>query len=165
MIEFKTGSLLDAEEQFIAHACNATAIQAGGLAHYLFQRFDYANIYSLRQHPHKPAKHEFPGNIIVRGNGLREDRRLIVNMVCQYHPGPPHKDHPVLDSSSIRKGYFRMCLTKIAAMQNLQSVAFPMHICCGVSQGSWIDYLGLLEEFARLVKIKNNTRVVIYRGE
>jgi O-acetyl-ADP-ribose deacetylase (regulator of RNase III) len=161
MIEVVKGSLLDATEKYIAHQCNAVTSQAGGLAHYIFRKYPYSNIYESRPQPYRPmGGKDFPGNIVICGDGVKD--RHVINCIAQYYPGKVKDDSLTLDGYSIRKAYFRMCLTKIAAIKDLESIAFPSGIGAGMAGGVWSDYKALLESFADSMNIKNNVRVVLY---
>lgn len=48
------------------------------------------------------------------------------------------------DNVSKRLEYFENGLEKIKSIKNLQSLAFPYKIGCGLAGGSWEDYLKLL---------------------
>jgi len=160
MFEIVKGDLLEAKEKYIAHQCNATSNQAGGLAHYLFKRFPYANIYKHRPYPYKPTGPDFPGHFVLTGNGI--DQRFVINMLAQYYPGDPVGDASLLDSRKKREAYFTSCLVSMAQIKNMESIAFPFKIGCGLAGGDWDTYLKMLQVFDIGVNMKQNVRVVVY---
>jgi O-acetyl-ADP-ribose deacetylase (regulator of RNase III) len=156
MIQIITGSLLNATEQYIAHQCNCVSQGAGGIAKVIFAKYPYSNTYANRIEPNKL------GTIDVLGNG--QDERLVINMYSQYYPGGCWDDMPE-DSYEIRQKAFHACLTKIAKLPDLKSIAFPFKIGCGIANGNWEWYLGTLNNFTAYVEKTQGTKVVIYQRE
>lgn len=153
-LEIKEGSLLDCKEKYICHQVNSVSKSAGGLAFSLFQKFPYSDIYTNR------LRNDVPGNIIIKGNGV--DQRFVINMVGQYYPGISTANS-VLDNFENRERYFKLCLDKISKINNLESIAFPYFIGCGLAGGDWNNYLAMLETFANNVYKSQNTIVKLYK--
>ena len=65
-----------------------------------------------------------------------------------------------MDGSKARKRYFFQCLTHIAEIPDLKSIAFPYGIGCGLAGGSWIEYLALLEKFAVFIGDRASVSIV-----
>lgn len=160
MITTIKGNLLDATEKYIAHQCNSVSNQAGGLAYHIFQRFPYANIYAGRPYPYTAVGQNLPGHCVIKGDGIKE--RFVINMLAQYYPGKPISETSLLDSSIVREGYFNRCLVEIAHMKDIETIAFPMRIGCGMAGGNWTNYLRALTAFAIGAEKEQGTRVVIY---
>jgi O-acetyl-ADP-ribose deacetylase (regulator of RNase III) len=163
MIEIIKGSLLEAKEKYIAHQCNSVSNQAGGLAYYIFKKFPYADIYQSRPHPFRAMGPDFPGHFVLCGNGV--ENRFVCNMVCQYYPGSPGSKDSLLDGFDAREKYFERCLVKMAKIPNMESIAFPHSIGCGLAGGNWENYLQMLEMFEIGVNLKQTVRVVIYDND
>lgn len=156
MVKLVIGDLLDAEEQYIAHQCNCVTPKASGLALYLYNKFPYSNVYLRRGIDNH---HDKPGTIQVSGNG--EDKRYVINMFSQYYPGGAWDDFKN-DTYSLREEYFKKCLNEISQLPNINSVAFPYKIGCGLAGGNWDNYLNMIKDFAD----KNlQVEVVIYQRE
>jgi O-acetyl-ADP-ribose deacetylase (regulator of RNase III) len=156
MIEIITGDLLEAKEKYICHQTNCISTNgASGIAKAIFDKYPYANCYSSRTETSKP------GAIDIRGNG--QDQIMIINLHAQYYPGKPKYPHSTLDGIEIREKYFHKCLLRIAKIENLQSIAFPWRIGCGLAGGIWEHYLGTLTNFAHYVEKSQGAKVVIYR--
>ena len=153
------GDLLEAKEQYIAHACNAVSNQAGGLAHYIFKKFPYANIYSSRPFPYRAIGKDFPGHIVIKGTG---SQKRIINMLTQYYPGTSNDELSLKDGIKARISYFTRCLIDISKIDGLESVAFPKFVCCGLAGGDWLVYSDILEKFSKKLKEKQNAKVVLY---
>ncbi len=152
MIEYKTGDLLEATEELIAHQCNCVSQGAAGIAFYIFKKYPYSNDYAKRIFTHKA---DIPGTIKIHGDGNL--KRYVLNMYSQYLPGGPNMMDS--DTESKRENYFQSCLDKILLIHNLKSVAFPYKIGCGIAGGNWNNYLKMLEDFSN----KTNAKIVIYQ--
>lgn len=158
MIEIITGDLLEAKEQYLIHQTNCISTNgAAGIAKSIFDKYPYADCYSDRTETSKP------GAIDIRGNG--DDKRLIVNLHGQVYPGRCRYPSSDLDGRAARRKYFYHGLLRVAKIENLESVAFPWRVGCGIAGGDWSWYLGQINYFASHVKEKCETRVVIYRRE
>lgn len=157
------GDLLDAKEKYIAHQCNAVTNQAGGLAYYIFKKFPHSDIYKHRPFPYKAVGDDFPGHCIIKGDGKKD--RFVVNMIAQYYPGSPTNIISLLDGLQVREGYFNTCLKQLLHMPDVESIAFPYKIGCGLAGGNWVNYLNMLESFAIELKYLQGGRVVIYDNE
>ena len=126
----------------------------------MFEKFPYSDIYAPRANYTReelPLPGEEPGNIVIKGNGL--DERYVINMIGQMFPGNVKYPDSMKDGFAARQTYFKDCLLKIMKIDNLESVAFPDHIGCGVAGGSWEIYEKLIDIFAKKV----NAEVFIYK--
>lgn len=140
MIKLIEGDLLQASEQYIAHQTNCVTIgPAAGLAKLLFQKYPYSDVYQNR------IGDSVPGTISVHGDGVKE--RFVINMYAQYYPG---KGNEVFlnDTRQAREKYFINSLKEISKISNIQSIAFPYQIGCGLAGGKWENYLNMLQDFA-----------------
>jgi O-acetyl-ADP-ribose deacetylase (regulator of RNase III) len=142
------GNLLDATEQYVCHQCNCVTPTSRGLSAALYGRFPYADVYSRRQ-----GARSKPGTIEVCGDGA--SNRFVVNMFAQWKGGKPGGR----DTAEQRLQNFRQCLSKIAQIRGLTSVAFPYNIGCGLAGGNWADYSAEIEAFAE----RTHVDVVLYR--
>lgn len=146
---------MESKEKYLCHQCNCLTDHAAGIAHTIFTRFSYSDIYSLRRNVQYDPKNlipgQEPGKIIVCGNG--SDQRYVINMFGQLYPGHPKFADSKIDGFQARRGYFRECLQSIATIPNLESVAFPWRIGCGIAGGEWDEYLSDLNKFAEYVNV------------
>lgn len=156
MIKIISGNLLDAREKYIAHQCNCLSKKSAGIAKFIFDKYPYSNTYFNRVEP------DITGAIKILGNGL--DKRYVINMFAQYYPGQPEYTSN-LDSVKAREKYFHQCLLKISKINNLESIAFPYGIGCGLAQGNWDYYLGTIENFAKHIYDTKKAITTIYRFE
>lgn len=154
MIEIINGNILDSTAKYIAHATNCISQKSAGLAKLIFETFPHANTYINRINPNKP------GSIDILGNGI--NKKYIINMYSMYYPGNSKYPDSSLDGLNAREKYFSMCLNSISQIQNLESIAFPFQIMCGLGGGNWDKYLELLENFNQNVE-KQNIKVYIYK--
>jgi O-acetyl-ADP-ribose deacetylase (regulator of RNase III) len=170
MIKTIRGDILDAQEKYIVHQCNSTSSQAAGLALQIFAKYPYANIYKNRGgsvfgYKYISAFHtteESPGNIVIKGDGNKQ--RFIINLIGQVYPGAPLHDG-LRDGYKVREGYFNQCLTKILGIPNIESIALPVGIGCGLAGGNWSNYLPMIEKFDRAVNERQKVNVVLYNKD
>ena len=149
-LQIVNGDLLLSQEQYLCHQVNSVTSKAAQLAKSVFSAFPYADIYSKRATlPKVPLESELPGNIIICGNGL--EQRYIINMVGQYYPGKPRYPDGSRDGYQVRQVYFQQCLERIAAIPDLQSIALPFNIGCGLAGGDWNIYRKMIKIFAESV--------------
>jgi len=153
--------ILNSNEEYILHQTNCVTTTAGGLAKTLFQRFPYANTYSIRRRKQGSfdsieEDRSTPGTIDICGNG--KDKRYIINMNAQYFPGEPIYEY---DSASERFKWFKICLKKVATL-NPKSVAIPWMIGCGLAGGNWNDYFSAILSWS---KENLSINVVLYKKD
>lgn len=158
MIEIITGDLLDSKEKYILHQTNCISDSgAAGIAKSIFEKYPYADCYKSRLEASKP------GTIDIRGNGA--DQRFVVNLHAQYYPGKPRYPLSSLDGIPVREKYFHQCLLRLAKVSDLESVALPWSIGCGIAGGNWNHYIVTITNFANYIEAKQNAKVIIYRRE
>ena len=135
MIVYQEGDLTDSYAKYIAHQCNCVSKGYSGLARTVFEKYPWANTYGSNKRK--------CGDIDIMGNGM--DKRFVINMYSQYSPGKPsiHSSDPY----RLRLIWFQECLNKIREMDNLESIAFPYNIGCGLAGGKWEDYKKMIEDF------------------
>ena len=147
------GDLLDIETKYIVHQCNCVSTTSGGIATDIFAKFPWANIYSHRENvslEQLPFEDEKPGEIVIKGNGSSE--RYVINLMGQYYPGSPRYPESLVDGYSARISYFKQGLIKIIQLPDLESVAFPYKIGCGIAGGDWDIYDAFINLFAKKTK-------------
>lgn len=144
------GDILECDAQYIAHQANCVSRLSNHLAKSIFKKFPYADIYSERA---KGNYVHIPGELYIRGNG--EGQRYIINITSQVLPGAPRKGNigrlQISDDSETRLRLFSGCLSQIANIKRLKSIAFPWRIGCGAARGNWTDYQAIINELADLV--------------
>jgi len=148
-----SGNILEAEEKYIVHQLNCVSIGAGGLAYHLFDKFPYADVYKTRSESN-PHRVDTPGDIVICGNDI--DQRYVIGIYGQYYPGSSNSSN---DTEEMRKQWFFQGLKKIRKIPNIESIAFPARIGCGLAGGDWNFYYNLLEKFSESLP---NTDVTIY---
>ncbi len=152
-VKIRTGNLLKASEQYIAHQCNCVTRRSAHLSKQVFKRFPYADIYSEREE----GQHDSLGTIEIRGNG--EEERAVINMLGQFYPGRTKYPNSKKDGFKAREAAFRSCLEHILEIEDMESIAFPFGVACGAAGGDWPTYLTMIEDFAD----QTDAEVVIYK--
>ena len=156
MITTIQANILDATEKYIAHQTNCTSKSASGVAQAIFAHYPYSNIYASRAH------NDLPGHILISGDGKEE--RFIINMMAQHYPGAP-RTNSSLDSATAREGYFWQCLLAISKLDNVESIAFPYLIGCGLAKGSWTTYYQMLKNFDTIINQIQPVKIRLYKLE
>lgn len=144
------GNLLDADTKYIAHQCNSVTTKGSNLAEAVFERFPHSDIYTPRAKYNMedlPLDEEKPGKIVIKGNGI--DQRYVINMIGQWFPGGVKYPNSSKDGYIARQKYFKSCLKEILKINDLESIAFPYNIGCGVAGGDWDKYEQLIDLFAK----------------
>jgi O-acetyl-ADP-ribose deacetylase (regulator of RNase III) len=154
------GDLLQSEAKFIVHQCNSHGV-AGGLAGVINRQFPHADI--IRNPPGLPGLAEtnhpkYPGNIIIKGND--NGKRLVICLMGQFYPGGPAQAGS-FDDAEHRARWFGEALGKMEQIPDLESVAFPFQIGCGIAGGNWVAYRKLIADFAQRVQGKGVTVEII----
>lgn len=157
MIEIVRGDIFDSKDKYLCHQCNCVTNRAAHLAKDVFEHYPYADIYAPRTEP------DIPGTIIIRGDG--EDQRYVVALLGQYYPGSPKYPNSDRDGTVARQKYFHKTLLRLAAIPNLETIAFPWKIGCGAAGGDWEYYHGTIKNFATYVEAIQKAKVKIYRLE
>ena len=94
-----------AENEYIAHQCNATHNRSFGLSSALFKKYPKANIYSGKN----KVERRDVGDIILRDN--------IINIIGQKHQGKQSAD----DTNDMRLKWFNSALSKIEKIQKVRN--------------------------------------------
>lgn len=144
-VQVINGNLLDAKEKYLLHQCNCVSTNARGIAEQIFYQFPYANTYV--------DNNRKPNTIDIKGNGTSQ--RYIINMYSQYYPGGPQYQ----DTTNIRVEWFRQCLDRITQIPQLESIAMPYNIGCGLARGDWSTYYSIICQFADKVRVP----VILYK--
>lgn len=145
------GDILNTEAQYIAHQCNCRSQRVVGLAALIFEKFPWADITT------KGRDVKRFGFIDIRGNG--KDQRYVINMFAQVYPGKIN-EKSILEDENKRKLAFLYCLKQISEIPEIESIAFPYGIGCGLAGGNWEFYERAIEAFAVSCP---NTKVYIIR--
>ncbi len=132
-LEFVNGNILTfCGAEFIVHQCNCRSTRSAGLAKALFEMFPEANCYINNEY------RRIPGTIQVVNR--------VINLFGQDFPGRPNSKY---ETSKMRLLYFEAALEAIHnELPNLQSVAFPQNIGCGLAGGDWKHYFERIKIFS-----------------
>lgn len=160
MIRIVNGDIFTTGAKFIAHQTNCVSQGAAGLAKTIFEKYPYANSYDKRSVTSDGQGATEPGHIEICGDGL--EKRGIINMYSQYYPGKASDNVDDFDSVKNRKKWFHDCLMEISKIADLQSIALPEKIACGLAGGDWNWYFNKLQKFSEYVK-HQGVIVLIYK--
>lgn len=144
ILNYKSGDILDANDQYIAQQCNCTTSNYKGLSLYILKKFPWADFYK--------TSYRVPGTIVVKGDE-KLNQRYVIGMFAQKQPGPPKYSN---DTDELRIEWFQICLNEIAKIPNIKEIGFPFKIGCGLAGGEWKIYRRMLEEFAQ-----KNTHIIV----
>lgn len=158
-IEIVKASIFTTGAKYILHQTNCVSYNSAGLAKNIFDTYPYSNYYKNRKE-YDSTTYSEPGTIQICGDGLKE--RYIINMFAQYNPGPTNEE-ALHDNIKDRKKWFFSCLMKVAEIKDLNSVALPDRIGCGLAGGDWSWYFKKILAFEKYVERK--AKVLIYKNE
>ena len=107
----------------------------------IFDEYPITNVYSIN-------KSRNPGTIdIFNGVTRFQIPFTIVNMYAQVNSGPSSEICSD-DTYDNRLYYSKKCLIQLNnSLSNTDKVAFPYNIGCELTQGLWIDYYDMINEF------------------
>lgn len=141
MAEVIEGDILQCNTKFICHQCNCITKGHGrGLAYAIFKKYPYANTYSNEHYQ------RVPGSISIHGNGISQ--RYVINIYSQFGPGKQRTN----DTEKMRLKWFIKGLSKLREFNNLESIAFPYKIGCGLASGNWKIYKKIIDRFANSIE-------------
>lgn len=148
MIFYKTGNLMEAEEDFIAHGCNAQGVMGSGVAKTIRETFPKA--FELYYNQFINSGLELGSNVTIFDNG-----KTIINMITQEFYGT--------EKRQINYGALSKCfddalrtLADIGIGKNLR-LAIP-RIGAGLGGGDWT----IIEEIISFYSEFHNVDVVVY---
>lgn len=146
--------------QAIVQQLNCIGVNGRGLAKAVATAFPYADAYATRQPSGTwgvaaAASFSRPGSIDVCRPAGRFAGPVVLNMYSQWEMGAPLKYNRVPapgslpDSLEQRERWFQECLDAVSRVDPLPtSIAFPMHIGCGLGGGRWQNYERMIHAFA-----------------
>lgn len=155
---YKSGDLLESTEKYIVHQTNVSSKGASGIAKAIFTKYPYSNVYKTR------VSYSTPGEIQICGD-VSKNERLVINLFGQYHPGPGESIIGDPDHFFVREAYFLSGLRKIMEIDNIESIAFPDHIGCGLAGGDWDHYKDMIEFFDFKINKIQNVQTIVYKKE
>jgi hypothetical protein len=137
-------NILNSDCQYIVHQTNTTGLRSSGISAKIFKAYPKTNIY-------KKEIIRTPGTIIVKDK--------IINLFGQIKPGKPNKEE---DTYKNRLSWFISGLNMIGNLSNVETIAIPYGIGCGLSGGNWCDYEYCIKEFCNTFK---DIKVYLYKYE
>ena len=149
-VVMRMGDVLDCTEQVLVHCCDCVSIEATGETARTFERFPHANVYESRSND-EYMQRDFPGDMILRGDGDRE--RYVAAVMSQIYNGPPKYPESMRDGYSVRIEYFESALYRLATEIELTSVAFAWKLDCAENGAKWYKYARVIDEFASRQKV------------
>lgn len=150
--------------KYLAHQVNQITSHAAGVAKEIFIKYPYSNNYKLRILRNYISDPNKLGTIDIFGDGLLN--RFIINMNAQFYPGPGSNkkiEDKEIDTDSYREQYFKSCLDEISKIKDINSIAFPFLIGCGMANGNWDNYYKMLEDFSNKIYSEQNADVYLYK--
>jgi len=169
-IQYVSGNILAAKEEYIVQQTCCTALRAHGLSATIAAQWPTINPYKGR----RCFKNNWailedrpqPGSIKIYEE--THDGQKVICLFGQYQHGKPgaYKDPLGITSTTPpdtfqdRFTYFKQGLVEIGKL-NPTSIAFPYRIGCGLAGGNWDDYKGAIEEWAAAA-LPSTVNVVIY---
>lgn len=163
MIEHCQGDLLKSNADVIVQQCNCITRKSHGLSAVIARQLG-VNPYAARRGPSAnladEASSATPGQVSLHtANGCH-----VACLYAQYTPGSSRKTYPfyekvkaergVKETAALREQWFSECLVELAVQLrelDVQTVAFPHGIGCGLAGGDWLIYSEMIESWADTV--------------
>lgn len=130
MIIFKTGDLLEANENIICHQCNTKGVFGGGLAYQIKQVYPQCEKQTIDWLSYKK---DFMGDYYLYID--KKNNKMIANCFSQ------NEDYTT-NYEALTKCFTRL---KNDCIDMKQNIAIPFKYGCGIANGDWDIVLGILE--------------------
>jgi len=163
IVKIIKGDITESECKYLAHQCNCNTVKSHGLSKTIADKWPWADIYSKRVaigYRNATIKPSIPGTIelITNQNSDEDDKKMIICLFAQWAPGKcgdyaRYYPKTYNDTKENRLAWFKECLAKIDEL-NLDEIAMPYKIGCGLAGGNWKTYEQILES--------TKTRIVLY---
>lgn len=147
MIKTANKNILECDELYLIHQCNCISISAKGLAKTIFELYPEANTYINPQFKREVGT--------ISCHKISTTDKTIINIYAQRYPGISKYN----DTTNQRIIWFKSCLNLISEIPNIQSIAVPYKIGCGLAGGNWEKYLDILNNFVK----DNKIDIIIYK--
>jgi hypothetical protein len=157
--------ILQSTEKYILQQCNCLTVRPHGLSKTLSDKWSWADPYSYRKSLNNrnlaiESDRDKPGTIKILSSPYND--KAIICMFAQWAPSQPqkYKSYPnyEIDTYQNRKKWFKDCLNYIKEL-DIDAVAIPWQIGCGLAGGNWKEYLEILEEF----EMNSDVKCTLYK--
>lgn len=150
IVKIIEGSLLEAQEAYIAHQCNCVTVRSHGLSKLIAKEFPYADVYGMREKIGRrnccvDSDRAEPGSIMLFEPP--KEGPVVISLFTQFLPGKPGTSkrsytnpENYKDNKNERLRWFKECLEIIDDDPEIDIVALPYGIGCGLAGGKWEDY-------------------------
>lgn len=153
-------NILNSTEKYILQQCNCLTVKSHGLSKTLSDKWKWADAYSNRKSLNNrnlaiESDRDIPGTIKILYS--EDNDKAVICMFAQWAPSLPqkYKSYPnsEIDTYKNRKKWFNKCLDQIKDL-DIDALAIPWNIGCGLAGGNWQEYMKMLEEFEEKSGIK-----------
>lgn len=158
IVKIIKGDITESDCRYLAHQCNCITVKSLGLAKTIADKWPWADVYSKRVIGARKAtiNPSTPGTIDLITN--EDENKTIICLFAQWAPGKcgdysRYYPKTYNDTKENRLSWFKECLAKIDEL-NLDEIAMPYKIGCGLAGGDWKTYEQILESA--------KTRIVLY---
>jgi O-acetyl-ADP-ribose deacetylase (regulator of RNase III) len=154
VVKIVNGNLLDADEKYICQQCNCNTIKPHGLSKAISDRYIWGNPYNTRTKKgnNSTTTPDEPGTVVILENSNNTSDKIILCLMAQWLPGKPgyynkYKcyENTYDDTYLNRRKWFQECLDIIDEDNEIDNIAMPYNIGCGLAGGCWNDYKEMLE--------------------
>lgn len=150
IIKIIEGDITETNHKYIAHQCNCNTVKSHGLSKTIADKWPWADIYSKRVsigNRNATINPSIPGTIQLVTN--EDENKTVICLFALWVPGKPgdySKYYPKTynDTTENRQLWFKECLDKIDEL-NLDEIAMPFKIGCGLAGGNWKNYENILQ--------------------
>lgn len=150
IVKIIKGDITESNCKYLAHQCNCNTVKSHGLSKTIADKWPWADVYSKRVSigaRNATIKPSIPGTIELITN--EDDKKTIICLFAQWAPGKcgdyaRYYPKTYNDTKENRLAWFKECLAKIDEL-NLNEIAMPYKIGCGLAGGDWKTYEQILE--------------------
>ncbi|XP_045180875.2 uncharacterized protein LOC123540143 [Mercenaria mercenaria] len=140
----------------ICHQVNCLTVKAHGLSSQIAKKYPWADIYAKRKsignrNLATVETRGTPGDVAIYGDNSGFH---VVCLLAQWEYGKCFRSRreeisPYKDTPEKRSEWFKECLDKLGKRDDIQTIAFPENIGCGLAGGNWKIYLEHIKNFAK----------------
>lgn len=156
------GNIIEADVDVIAQQCNCLTVKSHGLSKTISDKMN-VDLYKFRRKIQYKSNlaiesdRGIPGTCQLFKNNSNFKPRYVACLLGQFAPGKPgiyykevSKLHQLVDDEYQRILWFEKSLKHLFDQMKhyeLDSIAFPKFIGCGLAGGNWEKYYSLIKEF------------------
>lgn len=159
VVKVVKGDILEANEKYIGQQCNCVTVKSHGLSKSIADKYPWADVYRLRAQSGNrnccvESDRSTPGTI----QKIYGHNKVVVCLFGQYCPGKVGVYNNVYGGDETlqdRENWFKQCIKQIDHDEEIDVIALPYYIGCGLAGGRWEIYSEIL--------MNSSKNIVLYK--